>query len=127
MQRLYRDDMDIATWWGSTVECASAIARLERDAALAPPAAAAAFRRLSALRHAWHEIDPVEEIREMATRLLRVHALRAGDALQLAAALLAAEARPSTLPFACLDDRLAAAARREGFPVLGGGRGRGSS
>jgi len=29
----------------------------------------------------------------------------------------AAEARPSTLEFVCLDDRLLAAARREGFPA----------
>jgi predicted nucleic acid-binding protein len=120
MQRLYRDDAEVVTWWGSAVECASAIARLERAAALSPAATTAAFRRLGALRRSWHEIDPGEELRETTTRLLRVHTLRAGDALQLAAALLAAEARPSTLHFACLDERLAAAARREGFAVVSG-------
>jgi hypothetical protein len=50
---------------------------------------------------------------------LRVHDLRVADALQLAAALAAAEARPATLAVVCLDDRLGAAAEREGFPVLG--------
>jgi hypothetical protein len=49
---------------------------------------------------------------------LRVHPLRAADALQLAAAYIAAERRPSSLELVILDDRLAAAARREGFVLL---------
>jgi hypothetical protein len=57
-------------------------------------------------------------LRDNACRLLRVHDLRAADALQLAAGLAAAEGRPATLPFVCLDERLAATAEREGFPVL---------
>ena len=118
MQRLYREDAEVVTWWGSAVECASAIARLERAEALSPAATTAAFRRLAALRRGWHEIEPSEELRETATRLLRVHTLRAGDALQLAAAVLAAEARPGSLQVACLDERLVTAARREGFAVV---------
>jgi hypothetical protein len=70
---------------------------------------------LNALRAGWHEVEPGEEVRESAKRLLRVHDLRSEDALQLAAAVFVAEARPSTLEFVSLDDRLLAAARREGF------------
>jgi len=33
-------------WWGSQIECVSALARLERDAALDPQAAMLAFNRL---------------------------------------------------------------------------------
>ena len=44
--------------------------------------------------------------------------LRAADALQLAAAFIAAERRPSSLELVTLDDRLAAAARKEGFGVV---------
>ena len=47
-------------------------------------------------------------------RFLRVHALRAGDALLLAAAFVAAERRPGALEVVMLDDRLADAARKEG-------------
>jgi hypothetical protein len=54
----------------------------------------------------------------MASRLLRVHPLRAADALQLAAALAAAKGDPSSLDVVCLDQRLSEAARREGFRVL---------
>lgn len=44
--------------------------------------------------------------------------LRAADALQLAAALAAAENNPSALSIVTLDDRLAEAAEREGFPLM---------
>jgi len=62
-------------------------------------------------------IEPVDVVLETARRLLRVHPLRAADSFQLAAAFLAAEGRPSTLEFVCLDDRLVIAAQREGFLV----------
>lgn len=115
VQALYTRDPEVVVWWGTPVECASAIARLERDGALAPPAAAESFLRLDALSLSWMQVEPVDEIREIARRLLRVHELRAADALQIAAAFLAAERRPSTLAFVTLDDRLAGAARKEGF------------
>jgi hypothetical protein len=40
------------------------------------------------------------------------------DAIQLASATLAAERRPPTVAVVTLDDRLKAAAAREGFPVI---------
>jgi predicted nucleic acid-binding protein len=112
---LYRADAAILTWWGTAVECASAIARLERQAELAAEAATAAFRRLDLLSRSWNEIQPLDVVRDIARRLLRTHNLRAADALQLAAALQAAEQRPASLGFVCLDDRLTLAAEREGF------------
>lgn len=114
-RRLYASDPEMVVWWGTRVECASAIARMERDRTLSE--AAAAFKRLDAAANAWIEVEPVDEIRDTARRLLRVHALRSADACQLAAAFLAAERRPRTLAFVTLDDRLADAAGREGFPL----------
>jgi hypothetical protein len=105
-------------WWGSEVECVSALARLERNAMLDTPEAVLAFNRLKQLAAGWHEIDPSDMIRETAVRFLRVHPLRAADALQLAAAFIAAERRPSSLEMITLDDRLAGAAQKEGFAVL---------
>jgi hypothetical protein len=46
---------------------------------------------------------------------LPVHPLRAADALQLAAAFVAAERRPHSLQIVTLDERLADAAQKEGF------------
>jgi predicted nucleic acid-binding protein len=105
----------LLVWWGAEVECVSAVARAERMGRLAPPGATEGLRRLVALRRGWHEIEPSEDVREAAKRLLRVHDLRAADALHLAAAFVAAESRPASLEFVCLDDRLRTAATREGF------------
>jgi len=117
VQKLYADDPVMAAWWATEIECTSAIARRQRLGQLPEAVAAEAFVRLKALRDGWHEVEPGEELRESAKRLLRVHDLRTANALQLAAAVYVAEARPSTLEFVSLDDRLLAAARREGFPT----------
>ena len=82
VQTLYLQDPEVVVWWGTVVECASAIARLERDRALSPRDAAESFSRLDAFAQSWMQIDPSDEIRESARRLLRVHPLRAADALQ---------------------------------------------
>ncbi len=105
-------------WWGTEVECVSALARLERQGAIPPISLTEALKRLRALKSSWQEVQPVEAVKETATRLLRVHDLRAADSLQLAAAILASEHRPSSLNFVCLDERLRAAAQREGFNVI---------
>lgn len=117
VRSLFERDVQMAVWWGSAVECASAIARLERDRRLSGSAVQEAIQRLGRLRQDWHEFHPSEELREMAIRFVRVHPLRAADALQLASAFLAAEGRPSNLDFVCLDERLREAAGREGFPL----------
>lgn len=111
------DDVPMTVWWGTPVECGSALVRRERDGSLAPDQATAAFERLRRLEERWNEIAPTAELRDEARRLLSVHTLRAADAFQLAAALAAAEGSPATLPFLCFDERLLEAARREGFPV----------
>jgi len=117
LQGLAAADPAMLVWWAAEVECASAIAHLEREGALDPPALIEAFDRLKRLADGWHEVDASDGIREAAIRFLRVHPLRAADALQLAAAFVAAERRPSSLELITLDDRLAAAARNEGFAV----------
>jgi predicted nucleic acid-binding protein len=115
---LAADDPSMLVWWGSEVECASAIARLERDDSLDEAAVAQAFERLKRLASAWHEVEPSDAVREAAVRFLRVHPLRAADAMQLAAAFVAGERRPASLQLVTLDDRLAAAARKEGFVLV---------
>ena len=94
------------------------VARLERDGAVDAAAVHEAFDRLKTLSDGWHDVEPGEAIREAAVRFLRVHPLRAADALQLAAAFIAAERRPSSLAVLTLDDRLAAAASKEGFRLV---------
>jgi len=114
----YEEDADTVAWWGTPVECMSALARLERQSRIGADGMANALKRLEALELQWHEVQPVAPVRESAQRMLRVHPLRAMDALQLGAALVAAEHRPRTLAFVCLDARLSLAAQKEGFPVI---------
>lgn len=117
MQAIAGEDPVMCVWWGTEIECVSALARLEREDALAETAMIAALERLDVLAEAWNEVQPVAAVRGVARRLLRVHPLRAADALQLAAAVVAAEGVPASLDLVTLDERLAAAARREGFVV----------
>ena len=118
VQAIARRDSDMLAWCGSRVECASALARLERGALLDGKDVALAFDRLKQLADGWHEIEPSEIVRENAVRFLRVHPLRAADALQLAAAFVAAERRPSSLELVTLDGGLAEAALKEGFELV---------
>ena len=118
LQALAAKDPVMLVWWATEVECVSAIACLERDGAIDDSAVTQALDRLKQLAGGWHEVDPSDTVREAAGRFLRVHPLRSADALQLAAAFIAAERRPSSLEVVTLDDRLAAAARKEGFALI---------
>ena len=114
----YELDPEVVAWWATEAECVSALARLERDGSLTAPSIAEGLRRLDALARSWREVQPVTAVRQTAIRLLRVHPLRTADALQLGAAIVAAEDHPATLPLVTLDERLAQAAEREGFAVI---------
>jgi hypothetical protein len=118
INRLLREDRVIVTWWGSRVECTSAIARAVHDRVLDAEREAEARDLQDELFRGLAEIAPTEEVRVQAERLLASHRLRAGDALQLGAALVWARGTTRGRRFICLDDRLRAAARREGFTVL---------
>ena len=118
-ERLYARDPDMTVWWGTGVECVSALARYERDPRLsASVAIQEGFRRLEEAASRWHEIAAGAAVKEVALALLRRHALRAADALQLAAALTAREHRPSPLEFVCADRDLLAAAKKEGLATI---------
>jgi len=118
LQALLVQDSAILAWWATKVECASALARLERDGVLDAKASQLATDRLNQFVDVWNEIEPSEVVRDNAVRFLRVHPLRAADALQLGAAFVASESRPPSLELVTLDDRLAEAARKEGFVLV---------
>lgn len=77
-----------------------------------------ALRRLDRLARSWTEIEALDTTRERAERALAVHVFAAADALQLGAALVAMRDRPKQRSFVTADERLAAAARAEGFDVV---------
>lgn len=118
VQRILKNDKEIIVWWATEVECVSAIARLEREGNLQRKDVTLALGRLDSLLLSWHEVQPLKSVRTTARRLLRAHNLRAADALQLAAAGAASEGDPPSLDFFSLDERLLAAAEKEGFPIV---------
>ena len=117
MRALLERDADMYVWWASSTECTSAIMRRQRSGDLDSQGVSAALQRLRLLTAVWNEVNPGELVRSTAARLLRVHPLRAGDSLQLAAAIQVADGEASELPFVSLDERLIDAADREGFPT----------
>ena len=112
-----KDDDAMLVWWATPVECVSALARHVREDLMSADDFAAANGRLQVLAEQWHEVLPTNAVRSVAERMLRVHVLRAADALQLAAATIAAERDPPTLELVSLDERLNAAALKEGFRI----------
>jgi predicted nucleic acid-binding protein len=115
---LLSEDPHITAWWGSEVECASAFNRLLREGLIGQSDFEHLQQQFETFASSWIESQPTEKLRQRAVRLLRVHPLRAAEALQLAAALVACEENPQTLPFICGDTRLREAAAREGFRVM---------
>jgi hypothetical protein len=119
LRRLAREG-DVVTWCFSAVEISSAIERRAREGALGAADRQAVLATRADLAGVWTEITAVAAVRERACRLLAVHSLRAADAVQLAAALVAAGDRPAGHEFVCADGRLADAAEREGYRLLSG-------
>lgn len=118
LRMLQTEDSGIAVWWCTPVECASAFARMRRSGDLSVEEETEAFGVLERLAEAWFTVGAIPSVRERATRLVRVHPLRAADGFQLAAALVWAEDSPAARRVVSLDQRLREAAGREGFAVL---------
>jgi predicted nucleic acid-binding protein len=114
---LLQADKEVVIWWGTPLECQSAIQRRHREAPVPAASLKDAGERMRAFVDHADSVAPTDEVRRRAARLLAGHPLRAADALQLAAALIWCEEQPHNETFVCLDDRLREAARREGFDV----------
>ena len=113
-----RTDGAVCTWGLTRVELASAVERRARDGALTAKQRRDALRLVTEVTDAATEVVDIEAVRARAVPLLARHALRAADALQLAAALVVKESGLRGFSFVCLDRRLADAASREGLDVL---------
>jgi len=116
------DGGPIVVWWGTRLELRSALERRRREGGLSAEAYAAAIARMEVLKKQWHVVRPSDFCMERAERLLALHPLRAADAFQLAAALLACGEHTKEADVHCSDRRLWEAAEREGFRVYTGGR-----
>jgi hypothetical protein len=112
-------DSGITTWMMTRVEVISGIARRKREWPALLAGWNRAIREVQEVASRWTEISDAAAARLHAERIVMDYPLRAADALQLGAAIVAADGDPQSLELVTLDRRLADAARREGFPVLG--------
>lgn len=114
----YKDDSHVLVWALTSTEVTSALYRRFREGSLTAGELSDSCQRLHDLREDWNEVEALELVKQRAERLLRLHPLRAADALQLSAALLATQEQPQGIGFVSYDQNLAAAAHKEGFTVL---------
>lgn len=115
VKSLLAEDSSIVVWWATRTECVSAFIRQIREGGLAMAGEKQARHVLEAIARSWVEIQPTVNLRGAAERLLAVHPLRAADAFQLAAALQWCRGQAQGMSLVSLDDRLRAAAHKEGF------------
>ncbi len=114
----YREDPQVLVWALTSTEVLSALHRRFRESRLTSRELSDCYQQVHTLREDWSEVEALELVKQRAERLLRVHPLRAADALQLGAALLAIQEQPQGIGFVSYDQTLAAAAHKEGFAVL---------
>src|SRR6266545_6497361 len=112
---LLSDDPGILVWGLTPVELISAVWRRPDQRTEATRRAIA--ETIIETQSKWSKIVTYGTTGRLALSVCERHRLRAGDALQLAAALNAT-LDPSSRTFVTLDHDLASAARAEGFPVL---------
>jgi predicted nucleic acid-binding protein len=118
LREVWQRDPGMVVWWGTSVECASALARVGRDGVVPDKDVDVARALLQTIASSWTEVLPTDGVREHAGRILLRHPLRAVDALQIGAAMVWANDRPRGHPFCTRDARLAEVARLEGFKVV---------
>lgn len=111
------DDQEMLIWCLSKVEVISALCRRLRDKAFGGEEFQKAKGHLNDLIERAYEVQAIEKVRARALRLLEVHPLRASDACQLAAVLVATQEDPHRLAMVCFDQNLKNAALKEGFIV----------
>lgn len=113
-----REDVEVTVWWGTWAEWAVAISRLKRGREIDEESEDAARTRLDRLADEWVEVEPINDLRLLASFVSKDYPLKTADCLQLAAALRWCEGDVSGSGFVCLDDRLRKSAQDEGFGVL---------
>ena len=117
VQKFYKDDPEVLVWSLTDLEILSSLCQRLREGKLSARDFDRADSRLGELRDRWHEVKNLRTVRVRARRLLRSHPLRAGDALQLAAALVALREEADGFEFLTYDAQLRRAAHSEGFAV----------
>ena len=115
--RIFKSDPDVIVWTMSKVEVFSALCRRFRQKGMNEEVFDSVKIRMGLFFDGAFEIVSIPRVKERALRLLQIHSLKAADALQLAAALVATQEMPAKLAFMSFDEQLSKAAKCEGFLI----------
>lgn len=118
LETLLKRDPEVALWWGAPLECSSALLDAQRRKRISETDLFKARSVLEHLRARAFEIQPGEEVRARALRILSLHKLRVAAAWELAAALIWCRERTQRADFVSVDESLRLAAVLEGFRVF---------
>jgi hypothetical protein len=118
LESLLKRDSEMVLWWGAPVDCEEALAEASRRGGLREADRRTAQWALERLRGCSFEIQPQEEVRARALRLLALHRLNGAQAFELAAALVWCREKTRGMSFVSLSGGLRGAAAREGFRIL---------
>ena len=110
-----KQDPQVLTAWHAVPECASAFCRLRREAFISERQLNDLLKQLEEVVGNWFIISPGKRLEKLTLRALRIHPLRAMDAIHLAAACLARNEEDSGMGFFSEDICLSEAAAKEGF------------
>jgi hypothetical protein len=117
VRRLLSSDL-AATSRYSAVEIASALARRTREGAISPDDRERTMAALQTDLSAMLIVELTAEVVIRAQALLQRHSLLAGDAVQLASCLRLREELEDDVSLVAFDERLVAAARKEGVALV---------
>jgi predicted nucleic acid-binding protein len=117
-RRIYREFQKHTVAWTCQIEATAGICRAARVLGLAEMSRKRSLERLAELRNRWLETAVSEKMRSLSIDLLQSYDLRAGDAIQLASAIVWCRERPRNRPFVSFDLRLAEIAASIGFAVI---------
>lgn len=112
---LYEREGQVVTAWHSVAECASAFCRLCREGLVTEAQLTELLARLQTQAVNWYILASGNRLEHLTLRMLRIHPLRAMDAIHLAAACLVRGDEIGPMGFFSEDARLAEAAAKEGF------------
>ena len=118
-RQVYRSFTRHVVAWTASIEAAGGIYRAVRVGGLSESNAKRALGRLAQFEKRWTEIIASDRVRHAAITVLSIHDLRAGDAVQLASALVWCNNKPRHRSFVCFDQNLVVAARSVGFTAVG--------
>jgi predicted nucleic acid-binding protein len=105
----------------SSVAYAETLASLYRKKREIPLEKEVIQRILEAFRLDWESflrVEVTDELNDIIDRIIRRYPLRGFDAIHLASAVLVRESLPENFLFACFDQRLSQAARKEGLETF---------